>query len=144
MNIGQMFAKSINREIKPVVKPGQVDDATVKLELQEYVVTQELQKHFAAFFSNYRRGIGTDTDRIGVWISGFFGSGKSHFLKMLSYLISDKEVAGKPALEYFIEDDKITDPKVLADIRAAESVSTDVILFDIASKSRTSSAAALM
>ena len=50
MNIGQMFAKSINREIKPVVKPGQVDDATVKLELQEYVVTQELQKHFAAYF----------------------------------------------------------------------------------------------
>lgn len=142
MNIGQMFAKSINREIKPVVKPGQVDDATVKLELQEYVVTQELQKHFAAFFSNYRRGIGADIDRIGVWISGFFGSGKSHFLKMLSYLISDKEVAGKPALEYFIEDDKITDSKVLADIRAAESVSTDVILFDIASKSRTSSAAA--
>ena len=142
MNIGQMFAKSINREIKPVVKPGQVDDATVKLELQEYVVTQELQKHFAAFFSNYHRGIGADTDRIGVWISGFFGSGKSHFLKMLSYLISDKEVAGKPALEYFIEDDKITDSKVLADIRAAESVSTDVILFDIASKSRTSSAAA--
>ena len=142
MNIGQMFAKSINREIKPVVKPGQVDDATVKLELQEYVVTQELQKHFAAFFSNYHRGIGADTDRIGVWISGFFGSGKSHFLKMLSYLISDKEVAGKPALEYFIEDDKITAPKVLADIRAAESVSTDVILFDIASKSRTSSAAA--
>lgn len=142
MNIGQMFAKSINREIKPVVKPGQVDEATVKLELQEYVVTQELQKHFAAFFSNYHRGIGADTDRIGVWISGFFGSGKSHFLKMLSYLISDKEVAGKPALEYFIEGDKITDPKVLADIRAAESVSTDVILFDIASKSRTSSAAA--
>lgn len=141
MNIGQMFAKSINREIKPVVKPGQVDEATVKLELQEYVVTQELQKHFAAFFSNYRLGIGADTDRIGVWISGFFGSGKSHFLKMLSYLIDDDEVAGKPALDYFIEDNKITDAKVLADIRAAESVDTDVILFDIASKSRTSSAA---
>ena len=141
MNIGQMFAKSINREIKPVVKPGQVDEATVKLELQEYVVTQELQKHFATFFSNYRLGVGADTDRIGVWISGFFGSGKSHFLKMLSYLINDQEVEGKPALDYFIEDNKITDAKVLADIRAAESVGTDVILFDIASKSRTSSAA---
>ena len=58
MNIGQMFAKPINRDIKPVVKPGQVDDATVKLELQEYVVTQELQKHFAEFFSNYRLGMG--------------------------------------------------------------------------------------
>lgn len=141
MNIGQMFAKSINREIKPVVKPGQVDDATVKLELQEYVVTQELQKHFAEFFANYRLGIGQDTNRIGVWISGFFGSGKSHFLKMLSYLIDDDEVDGKPALDYFIEDNKITDPAVLDNIRAAESVDTDVILFDIASKSRTSNAA---
>ena len=141
MNIGQMFAKPINRDIKPVVKPGQVDDATVKLELQEYVVTQELQKHFAEFFSNYRLGIGANTDRIGVWISGFFGSGKSHFLKMLSYLIDDDEVDGKPALDYFIEDNKIESQKVLDDIRAAESVDTDVILFDIASKSRTSSAA---
>ena len=131
MNIGQMFAKPINRDIKPVVKPGQVDDATVKLELQEYVVTQELQKHFAEFFSNYRLGIGANTDRIGVWISGFFGSGKSHFLKMLSYLIDDDEVDGKPALDYFIEDSKIESQQVLDDIRAAESVDTDVILFDI-------------
>ena len=141
MNIGQMFASPSIARSSLWSNPGQVDEATVKLELQEYVVTQELQKHFAAFFSNYRLGVGADTDRIGVWISGFFGSGKSHFLKMLSYLINDQEVEGKPALDYFIEDNKITDAKVLADIRAAESVGTDVILFDIASKSRTSSAA---
>lgn len=142
MQIKNMFEKQIDRDIKGVIKVGQSDEENVYQELDEYVVTKELLKHFRDFFNNYEKGVDGYTDKMGVWISGFFGSGKSHFLKMLSYLISDKEVAGKPALEYFIEDDKITDPKVLADIRAAESVSTDVILFDIASKSRTSSAAA--
>lgn len=130
MNIGQMFAKSINREIKPVVKPGQVDEATVKLELQEYVVTQELQKHFAAFFSNYRLGIGADTDRIGVWISGFFGSGKSHFLKMLSYLLENKEVKGIRSVERFrkkFEDD----PATFMLIDRATKGPTETILFNI-------------
>lgn len=142
MQIKKMFRKEIDRELQGVIVVGQGAETNVAQELEEYVVTRELQRHFADFFAAYKKGILGTTPKMGVWISGFFGSGKSHFLKMLSYLISDKEVAGKPALEYFIEDDKITDPKVLADIRAAESVSTDVILFDIASKSRTSSAAA--
>ena len=55
---------------------------------------------------------------MGVWISGFFGSGKSHFLKILSYLL-DKEVQGKRALDYFIEDNKIVDSMVLADMKLA-------------------------
>ena len=142
MVIGQLFQDDINRKINGVVKVDQDATDVLVQELDEYVITRDLKKHFITFFNNYGESFREGTADIGVWISGFFGSGKSHFLKMLSYLISDKEVAGKPALEYFIEDDKITDPKVLADIRAAESVSTDVILFDIASKSRTSSAAA--
>lgn len=142
MMIRDMFADDINRKINGVIKVDQAADDVIEQELNEYVITRELKKHFITFFNYYGDAFDQPTADMGVWISGFFGSGKSHFLKMLSYLISDKEVAGKPALEYFIEDDKITDPKVLADIRAAESVSTDVILFDIASKSRTSSAAA--
>lgn len=55
MNIGQMFAKSINREIKPVVKPGQVDDATVKLELQEYVKDAE---HLRKLRAEWNRLVG--------------------------------------------------------------------------------------
>ena len=130
-----MFAKAIDRDIKGVIKVGQGDDENVRQELEEYVVTRELQKHFADFFSSYKKGISGNTDKMGVWISGFFGSGKSHFLKILSYLLENRVVDGKTALEYFIEDRKIKDEMVLADMRLAANVSSDIILFNIDSKS---------
>ena len=135
MIIKDMFAKPIDRDIKGVIKVGQDDNANIQQELEEYVVTRELQKHFRDFFASYKRGINGETDKMGVWISGFFGSGKSHFLKILSYLLENKEVNGKRALDYFIEDNKIADPMVLADMKLAANVPTDVVLFNIDSKS---------
>ena len=135
MKIGQMFAKPIDRDLKGVIKVGQDDDRNIQQELEEYVVTRELQKHFRDFFDSYKRGITGTTDKMGVWISGFFGSGKSHFLKILSYLLENKTVNGKTALEYFEEDEKIKDRMVLADMRLAATVPTDVALFNIDSKS---------
>lgn len=135
MEIKNIFAKPIDRDIKGVIKVGQDDNANIKQELEEYVVTRELQKHFSDFFASYKRGINGNTDKMGVWISGFFGSGKSHFLKILSYLLANKEVDGKTAFKYFEEDNKITDPMVLADMRVASTVPTDVVLFNIDSKS---------
>ncbi|MGF9913337.1 BREX system P-loop protein BrxC [Paenibacillus ehimensis] len=135
MNIKEMFVREIDRDIKGVIKVGQADEENIKQELEEYVVTKELQKHFADFFSSYKKGINGYTDKMGVWISGFFGSGKSHFLKILSYLLDNKEVQGKRALDYFIEDNKIVDSMVLADMKLAASVPTDVVLFNIDSKS---------
>jgi len=135
MKIKDMFVREIDRDIKGVIKVGQADEENIKQELEEYVVTKELQKHFADFFSSYKKGINGYTDKMGVWISGFFGSGKSHFLKILSYLLDNKEVQGKRALDYFIEDNKIVDSMVLADMKLAASVPTDVVLFNIDSKS---------
>ncbi|TWH49497.1 BREX system P-loop protein BrxC [Sporomusa sp. KB1] len=137
MMLKELFAKDIERDIKGVIKVGQGDDENIRQELEEYVVTRELQKHFADFFASYKKGINGHTDKMGVWISGFFGSGKSHFLKILSYLLENKEVNGKKALEYFTDDNKIADAMVLADMRLATSVATntDVVLFNIDSKS---------
>jgi len=137
MQLKKMFYKDIERDIKGVIKIGQEDDYNVRQELEEYVVTRELSKHFDNFFEAYRKGINSYTDKMGVWISGFFGSGKSHFLKILSYLLENKEVESNKAINYF--NDKIKDPSVLADIKAAGDISADVILFNIDSKSDSTS-----
>ncbi|HLR21769.1 MAG TPA: hypothetical protein VK087_07170 [Tissierellaceae bacterium] len=75
-----MFQKLIDRNIQGVIKVGQSDEENIRQELEEYVVTKKLQKHFRNFFTSYKRGINGYTDKMGVWVSGFFGSGKSHFL----------------------------------------------------------------
>ena len=125
-----IYIKDINREIQGVIK---VDDETfISQELEEYVVTEELLKHFRNFFSSYNVSLAKPTENMGVWISGFFGSGKSHFLKIISYLLENKTVNGKPAVDYF--DDKITDPMLLADMKRAGNISSDVILFNIDSR----------
>ncbi len=132
MQIGNLFAKDINRSINGVIKVAQDDTASMRQELSEYVVTNELQRHFASFFDAYDRAIDVPTDKVGVWISGFFGSGKSHFLKMLSYLLSNKVVDGTPAIEFF--DGKVADPMVASRMRRATEVTCETILFNIDSK----------
>lgn len=134
MILREIFEKDITRDIKGVIKASQDNDYVTKQELEEYVVTKELQKHFSYFFENYKKGIGNYTDKMGVWISGFFGSGKSHFLKILSYILSNKPVDNKTPLQYFVDDNKILDNITLADMKLATQVPTDVILFNIDSK----------
>ena len=139
MQIKEMFRKKIDRELQGVIVVGQGAETNVAQELEEYVVTRELQRHFADFFAAYKKGILGTTPKMGVWISGFFGSGKSHFLKILSYLLENKHVGDKHALDFFIDDKKITNQMVLADMKLAADTPTDVILFNIDSKSESNS-----
>ena len=129
MKIENMFQKDINRDINGVIKVSQNDEQSLEQELSEYIITKELRRHFNTFFDNYSAAIDTPTDKIGVWISGFFGSGKSHFLKMLSYLLSNQEVRGKHAIDYF--KDKFDDPMMTANAMKCVSVPTESILFNI-------------
>ena len=145
MLMKEMFEKEIDRDIQGVIIVGQSEAENVAQELDEYVVTKELQKHFADFFSAYKKGIVGTTPKMGVWISGFFGSGKSHFLKILSYLLANKFVGDKKAIDYFADDSltegkpKIVDRIVLADMKLAADTDTDVVLFNIDSKSDSNS-----
>ena len=129
MKIQSMFQKDINRDINGVVKVAQDDEKSLHQELSEYIITKELRRHFRTFFDNYTKAIDQPTDKMGVWISGFFGSGKSHFLKMLSYLLSNQEVQGVPAIDYF--KDKFDDPMMYAQAVKCVSIPTESILFNI-------------
>jgi len=143
LNIEQIFAKKLTRNINGVVKAEQVDDESVFVELDEYVVTKELDRHFRSFFETYGPAVhGHNADlsgKVGVWVSGFFGSGKSHFIKILSYLLENKVVVkdgeNRHAIEFF--KDKITDAMLYGDIHSAVSKPTDVILFNIDSRANT-------
>ncbi|MEC4203027.1 MULTISPECIES: BREX system P-loop protein BrxC [Bacillus] len=132
MIIKDMFQKDIERDIRGVIKVAQQDEGNIYQELDEYVVTRELQKHLSKFYENYQKGINGVTDKMGVWISGFFGSGKSHFLKILAYLLENKKVKGKQAIDFFQE--KVQDPLVYANMQRTADVGTEVILFNIDSK----------
>lgn len=143
MPIHDIFSKNIARPINGVVKAEQQDDEIVWQELEEYVVTRELDQHFRKLFQAYLSAIDNATDptinsRMGVWISGFFGSGKSHFVKILSYLLENRKVqdpstgTSKKAIEFFT--DKIKDSMLLGDFKRVAQDSTDVILFNIDSR----------
>lgn len=144
MKIRQLFERDIFRSINGVVKADQLDENSIWQELDEFVVTQELDKHFRKFFASYLEAIDRPNDpdvagKIGVWVSGFFGSGKSHFIKVLSYLLENKSHShngqSKEAAEFF--EPKIQDAMLFGDIKRAVASNTDVILFNIDSKADT-------
>ena len=146
MHIKTLFQKDIYRPINGVVKADQLDASSVWQELDEFVVTRELDQHLRTFFSAYgeamqRRHDPHISERIGVWVSGFFGSGKSHFLKVLSYLLRNDshthDGQTKQAVAFF--EPKIKDAMLLGDIKRAVASHTDVILFNIDSRADTRS-----
>ena len=141
MNIQNLFERDLFRSINGVVKADQLDESSVWQELDEFVVTRELDQHLRRFFSTYGDAIKHPQDpdvagKIGVWVSGFFGSGKSHFIKVLSYLLQNKththQGQSKRAVEFF--ESKIKDAMLFGDIKRAVASNADVILFNIDSK----------
>lgn len=129
MKIQEMFSDDINRKINGVIKVDQIDASTER-EIKEYVITKELKRHFISFFNYYVDSFIEPTDDIGVWISGFFGSGKSHFLKMLSYILENKAIDGVTTVERFREKFE-DDPATFMLIDLATKGKTETILFNI-------------
>ena len=130
MIIQEIFENDIDRKINGVIQVGQSADDVIEQELDEYVITKELKKHFISFFNYYSDAFDEKTNDMGVWISGFFGSGKSHFLKMLSYILENREVNGIKTVERFrkkFEDD----PATFMLIDKATKAPTETILFNI-------------
>ncbi|MBT3489980.1 MAG: BREX system P-loop protein BrxC, partial [Gammaproteobacteria bacterium] len=144
MIVEELFEKPLVRDINGVVKAEQLDQSVIYTELDEYVVTKELDKHLRNFLETYVAAINNPKDpsiagKVGVWVSGFFGSGKSHFIKILSYLLENLEVSvdgvSKKAYNFFEE--KVTDKLLLSDIHVASNQSADVMLFNIDSRANT-------
>ncbi|SFF42732.1 BREX system P-loop protein BrxC [Flavobacterium xueshanense] len=124
MIIKDFFEKDINRNIETVIKADDRDH--ISDEVAEYVVTKEISKKIRDFFHAYNNYGSAN----GVWISGFFGSGKSHLLKILSYVMENKEFDGYKSGELFAE--KIEEDAMLkGDVISATRIPSESILFNI-------------
>ena len=127
MIIKDIFLKPIDRDIEGVIKAD--DRSNVIREIQEYVVTKEIKHKLVEFIDSYL----SEKSSTGVWISGFFGSGKSHLLKMLSLLMENWKDGDCSILESFTE--KCKDDEILvADIKKAVAIPSNSILFNIDQK----------
>lgn len=131
--IRDLFKKDIFRPIKGVIKADDNTGQSLKNEIEEYVVTREIGRKLDKFleaYNDYEAASGN-----GVWISGFFGSGKSHLLKMLALVLENKEIDGTSPLELFLERCRLTEDGLRAsDLQKAAQIPSESILFNIDQK----------
>ncbi len=128
--IATLFANDIHRRIEEVIKVNQTDEEIIRDEINEYVVTDVIRTHYTNIFDAYRETPNKPHEGIAVWVSGFFGSGKSSFAKMLGLSIANRMVAGESAGERFARRAGGTRLQVL--LKAInEKIPTHAVIFDV-------------
>lgn len=112
-SIAELFEKPIDRTIEEVIKVDQANEATVRNEIEEYVATESIREQFVEVYREIASGPATPREGIGVWVSGFFGSGKSSFAKILGYTVANRKVSDSTASTLFkktVKDPRVSDP----------------------------------
>ncbi|MET9492792.1 BREX system P-loop protein BrxC [Nocardia sp. NPDC006630] len=133
MTIEQILAKPIDRPLDGVVKASNLSD--LRTEVEEYVITKEIARHLSQLLDVYAQpGVPQSN---GVWIAGFFGSGKSHLLKMLARLLGDMpagEVTRAEVAAAFVGKVSANEKLLRAAIQRAATIPASSLLFNIDEK----------
>ena len=128
--IKDLFANDIHRRIEEVIKVDQTDEEIIREEISEYVVTNAIRDHYIEILERYWETPNKPHEGIAIWISGFFGSGKSSFAKMLGLALENRQILGKGAANLFAQ--RTGDPKTDVLLRnISEHVPTDGLIFDV-------------
>lgn len=130
--LAEIFAKPVDRPFNSVIN---IDDQNhLNTEFEEYVITRELRDSLDTFLDNY----GDYRENCAVWISGYYGSGKSHLLKMLALLLENRPLPGttKTPLDYFLDKaSDFHDPSLKAGLSRLQTIPAESIFFNIKAKS---------
>src|SRR5207245_2428095 len=131
-----LFANKIDRHIEEVIKVDQTDEEILRDEIDEYVVTDAIRAHYTNVFDLYRETPNKPHEGIGVWVSGFFGSGKSSFAKILGYTVGGRSVGKETASQLFLR--KVNASQKADDARIADALNyintripTHAVIFDV-------------
>jgi hypothetical protein len=137
-SIRDLLSRDLDRQIEEVIKVDQRDEQTVYDEIREYIFTDSIKKEYVKILDAIADGPSEPNEAVGVWISGFFGSGKSSFAKNLGYTLSNRSLLGTPAGQLFVEQLKDQDANGLQAKKIEELVGfinvripSHVIMFDV-------------
>ncbi|WP_075603947.1 BREX system P-loop protein BrxC [Saccharicrinis aurantiacus] len=128
--IKDILRLDLQEDIKNVIDLEDKSENEIQAEIESYIITDGLGKHLSKFVSQYTSNI----KETGVWLSGFYGSGKSYFGKMLGYLVDNPTINGTPARDRFIPrlNGVANQSLIENDIRKLDTVKSKVIFLDIA------------
>ena len=128
--IKSLFDKKIDRRIEEVIKVDQTDEDVLRDEIDEYVVTDAIGRHYVDIYERYSETPNKPHEGVAIWVSGFFGSGKSSFAKMLGLSIANRPVVGESAAGRFAK--RTGDKKLQVLLKAiTEKIPTHAVIFDV-------------
>jgi len=129
-SIKTLFDKRIDRQIEEVIKVDQTAEAILRDEIDEYVVTPAIGRHYVDIFDRYAETPNKPHEGVAIWVSGFFGSGKSSFAKMLGLSIENRAIEGVSAAIRFGQ--RTGDSKLQVLLKAInEKIPTHAVIFDV-------------
>jgi len=130
VKIKELFAGRIDRRIEEVIKVDQTNAQIVVEEIEEYVATDSIRRACTRILERYYETRNKPHEGVGIWISGFFGSGKSSFAKNVGLALENRDLLGTGAAERFGQktaDDRI---RVLLN-NITEQIPTATVVFDL-------------
>ena len=136
MEIKQLFDsnKDIYRTIEKVITYGASQEQRLKAEISEYVVTENIEEQFEKLLGKMQAAMEAGGENeVGVWVSGFYGSGKSSFTKYLGLAFDDNvTIDGTPFIQHLQNRlKKQTTKQLLSTV--VKRFPADVVMLDLAS-----------
>ena len=134
--IGDLLTRDLSRKIEEIIQVDQADEQSVYDEITEYVATDSIREQYHDLLKAVAEAPSDPHESVGVWVSGFFGSGKSSFAKNLGYALENRTVLGSKFANLFKEQLGDTRTSALLDLINAKTP-TQVILFEVAKEADT-------
>src|SRR5579863_6210199 len=129
--IDELLTRDLSRKIEEIIKVDQADQESVYSEITEYIATDSIKEHYGTLLKAIAETPADPHEDIGIWVSGFFGSGKSSFAKNLGYALQNRKVKNQDFSTLF--------KKQLGDQRVGDLLDsinsrfpTEVVLFEVA------------
>ncbi len=131
MKQATLYKRDISKDIDGVVKAADLNNDTLLNEINEYVLTNELMR--VNMLPRLFEELSSIDFNKSIWISGHFGSGKSHLLKILSLVLADTQLAGESSAKIFAEK-CYGDFELGNNVTRTAAIKTETILFNIQAK----------